>query len=225
MDELLSRLESELGRSEDELFRRSPSEFWREVIRPRVARRQTITTHNGELAMALRFPYGMSWRKARGNHWCPLCASVSPWSLIHLLSEIEFFNPQESLDEFRDLVDRGEMDSSSPAISAVVPPEGGGYLLYEFSDHEPLYVTVYLKDERVTCSLEHIMDLSVEEKALLADHMNRLSTMLHWSVCRVGHLHWGLVGPTTLMQMEIGDDDDDVFIETDDDPETPDPSE
>ena len=154
MDDLFSHLERELSEPENE---RTVSSFWRCVVRPRLIKR-TVTTHNDELSSVLRHPWGLSWRKAKGKYWCPICCSLSAEEMLKLTTQTQWWNPVASMMEFHKLVERGEMDSSS-RFAMYDPPPGYGYGLYSFTEgNEPVAFTLVQSGAK-TRNLRHLFEL------------------------------------------------------------------
>lgn len=229
MDDLFSHLERELAVPDTE---RTPSALWRCIVRPRLLRR-TVTTHNDELSSVLRHPWGVSWRKAKGKYWCPICCSVSADEMLKLVAETKVWSPIASVMEFHKLVERGEMDSSS-RFAMYDPPPGSGYGIYTFTEEqEPLAFTlVQTGSTRITVSMKHVADLDQYRLARLLQHLNRLSPIVHWSLSADNQIHWSLVAYAPGLEMTatvfdpddiedpIDDEEDPVFGVDPDDPES-----
>lgn len=225
MDDLFSHLERELSEPENE---RTVSSFWRCVVRPRLIKR-TVTTHNDELSTVLRHPWGVSWRKAKGKYWCPICCSLSAEEMLKLVAQTEWWNPVTSMMEFHKLVERGEMDSSS-RYAMYDPPPGYGYGLYTFTEgNEPVAFTlVQSGNSKITVSMKHLLDLDEAPLARLLQHMNRLAPYLHWSLGVGKRVQWSFIAyaPGLEMSATVGgvpDDDDDEPDDEDDPVFGPDP--
>lgn len=216
MDELFSLLEKEMATPIPDRTVRS---FWRNVVRPKVVPK-TITTHNAELHAVLRRPWGCSWVTVNGKEWCPICGSVSPETMLGVFDKIQVWDPTSSLIEFHRLVEIGEMDSSSP-VDIYEPMVGTGFGMYGFdTDNEPMSFTLVTNSMRVAIAIQHLYDLDQYKRSRFIQHMNRLSPMVHWSMCRMNHLHWSLAAyaPGIGVEATFGqpeDDDDDDLEETD----------
>jgi hypothetical protein len=224
MDDLFSLLEREL---KDPIPDRSIRAFWRNVVRPKLVPK-TITTHNGELHSVLRRPWGCSWVKVNEKEWCPICGSISPVTLLDFFGKVQIWNPASSIVEYHRLIAQGEMDPSSP-VDIYEPMVGTAYGMYGFDgDNEPVSFTLVANSFRHTISIQHIYDLDQYRMSRFIQHMNRLSPVVHWTLCRGNHLHWALAAyaPGLVMESTFGevveDPDDD---ETDTDPGEPSPPE
>lgn len=235
MDDLFSHLERELS---EPVLERTPSAFWRCVVRPKLFRR-TVTTHNGELGSVLRFPWGVSWRKAQGLEWCPICLSASPMEILRRMSQTKTWSPVSSITEFHKLVERGEMDPSSTRFDLYEPMHGTGFVYYTFDGfNEPVAFTFVEGGKRpLMVSMKHMGDLNKFALAYAIQHLNRFSPVVSWSIDAEGRLSWSLVAfaSNVMLASEVDgideDDDEPVVIiddtdgETDHDLDEPDSSE
>lgn len=218
MDDLFSHLERELSEPENE---RTVSSFWRCIVRPRLIKR-TVTTHNDELSSVLRHPWGLSWRKAKGKYWCPICCSLSAEEMLKLAANTEWWNPVTSMMEFHGLVERGEMDPSSRVVT-YDPPKGYGYGLYTFSEsNEPVAFTLAQNgNSKITVSMKHLLDLDESSLARMLHHMNRLAPHVHWALGSGKRVQWSFIAYAPGIEMSAtvsSDPDDDDDPDDEDDP-------
>jgi hypothetical protein len=205
-DELFSRLEFEMA--EDLPPDRDIRSVWRNLVRPRIFSRWTITTHNNELSAALHFPWGFGWTRAGGWDWCPHCSSLSPHSMHDMIEGLRPWSFSDSMVEFSRLVSRGEMDPSSrPSVDT--PTLNSGYGMYAFSDmDEPGVFFLVTANGRFAMTIKHIYDLPSIRRASLIGHMNRIAPSVHWVMDEYGDLMWSPVSLFLPDPDDGGEDDD-----------------
>jgi hypothetical protein len=171
---------------------------------------RTIRIHEADLDAVLRYPLGATWRRYQGRAWCPMCSSLSPHTLLAEMRRSEYWDREQAASEFRSLVERNEMSSTSENWHKVLcPPKGTGYGQYNFNPMLGRFdvFTFYSGTERFGFNIMHLYDLSTPDRSLAIGHMNRLAPGVHWQMDAEGVL--GCSHTSLVAYANSGDDSDD----------------